>query len=142
MPDKTDEKQGKFSKGQSGNPLGRPRGIRNKAILVAEALFEGEIEGKGLKLQRSQFGQMLRNPVYMGKIYIPETENEEAHLVDGVHQAIVPTDLFWKVQKILNKRIETRYHLCAKEELPLRGHLKCPECGKNWTGSISSGNGG
>jgi hypothetical protein len=45
MPDKTDEKQGKFQKGKSGNPLGRPRGIRNKAALLAEALFEGEIEG-------------------------------------------------------------------------------------------------
>ena len=45
MPDTTDEKQGKFRKGKSGNPLGRPRGIRNKATIAAEALFEGEIEG-------------------------------------------------------------------------------------------------
>ncbi len=100
----------------------------------------------GLKLQRSQFGQMLRNPVYMGKIYVPESENEPARLVNGVHEAIVPEDLFLKVQKILNKRMETNTHLCAKEklrdELPLRGYLKCPQCGKNWTGSISSGNGG
>ena len=44
MPDKTDEKQGKFQKGESGNPFGRPRGIRNKATSLAEALFEGEIE--------------------------------------------------------------------------------------------------
>jgi hypothetical protein len=44
MPDKTDKKQGKFRKGKSGNPMGRPRGIRNKATLAAEALFEGEIE--------------------------------------------------------------------------------------------------
>jgi len=45
MPDKTEKKQGKFSKGRSGNPLGRPRGLRNKATITAEALFEGEIEG-------------------------------------------------------------------------------------------------
>lgn len=45
MPDKTEKKQGKFSRGRSGNPLGRPRGIRNKATIAAEALFEGEIEG-------------------------------------------------------------------------------------------------
>lgn len=73
-------------------------------------------------------------------------ESDEAHLVNGIHQAIVPSDLFWKVQKLLNKRMETHSHLCSKEklrdELPLRGLLKCPQCGRNWTGSISSENGG
>jgi hypothetical protein len=44
MPDKTDEKQGKFQKGQSGNPFGRPKGVRNKAILLAEKLLENETD--------------------------------------------------------------------------------------------------
>jgi site-specific DNA recombinase len=100
----------------------------------------------GLRLQRSQFGQMFRNPVYAGKLYVPETTNEEGCLVKGVHEAIVSEELFLKVQKILNKRTETNSCLRTREklrdELPLRGHLTCPECGKTWTGSISSGNGG
>ena len=100
----------------------------------------------GLKLQRSQFSNMLRNPVYAGKVYVPETANEEGYLNQGIHEAIVSEELFFKVQKILNKRTEASSYPSTREklreELPLRGHLTCPCCGKTWTGSISSGNGG
>jgi hypothetical protein len=33
-----------FEKGQSGNPLGRPPGARNRATIITEALLQGEIE--------------------------------------------------------------------------------------------------
>jgi Family of unknown function (DUF5681) len=36
--------EGRFRKGQSGNPAGRSRGSRNKAIVAAEMLLEGEAE--------------------------------------------------------------------------------------------------
>ena len=44
--DKTTGKQrGKpFVKGQSGNPYGRPEGSRNKATILAQALFDGQAE--------------------------------------------------------------------------------------------------
>ena len=31
-----------FEKGQSGNPVGKPKGARHKATLAAEALLDGE----------------------------------------------------------------------------------------------------
>ena len=100
----------------------------------------------GLKLQKSQFSNMLRNPVYAGKVYVPETVTEEGYLNQGIHEAIVSEELFSKVQKILNKRTEASSYPSTREklreELPLRGHLSCPCCAKTWTGSISSGNGG
>ena len=37
-------KAGKFPKGKSGNPKGRPKGARNKATLAAEALMDGDAE--------------------------------------------------------------------------------------------------
>ena len=33
-----------FKPGQSGNPLGRPKGARNRATIAAEALLDGEAE--------------------------------------------------------------------------------------------------
>lgn len=47
LPENTEKKQkkGKFQKGHSGNPKGRPLGARNKATLIAEELLEGDIEG-------------------------------------------------------------------------------------------------
>ncbi len=46
QPEKTGSKQavtskaGKFPKGKSGNPKGRPKGARNKATLAAEAMMD------------------------------------------------------------------------------------------------------
>ncbi len=34
--------RGRFIKGHSGNPSGRPAGIRNRATLAAEAMLDGE----------------------------------------------------------------------------------------------------
>jgi len=33
-----------FVKGQSGNPRGKPKGLRNRATIAAEALLDGEAE--------------------------------------------------------------------------------------------------
>ncbi len=44
-PDNTDTIQGKFKKGQSGNPAGKPIGARHKTTLAVQALLDGEAEG-------------------------------------------------------------------------------------------------
>lgn len=44
-PETAGQKQaGRFPKGISGNPQGRPKGVRNKATVAAQALLEGESE--------------------------------------------------------------------------------------------------
>ena len=46
MPENTGEIQenGRFKKGKSGNPRGKPKGARHSASLMAEMLFASEIE--------------------------------------------------------------------------------------------------
>ncbi len=36
--------RGKYMKGHSGNPKGKPKGARNKSSLAAEALLEGSLD--------------------------------------------------------------------------------------------------
>ena len=44
MPTEENKNNGRFAKGTSGNPAGRPPGSRNRAALLMEALLEGEAE--------------------------------------------------------------------------------------------------
>ncbi len=44
-PENAEPKQdGRFKPGQSGNPAGRPKGLRNRATRAAEALLDNEAE--------------------------------------------------------------------------------------------------
>lgn len=46
MPENTGQIQekGRFKKGESGNPRGKPKGSKHKTSLLAEKLFENDIE--------------------------------------------------------------------------------------------------
>ena len=99
---------------------------------------------KGLACGRVNFWKLVRNPVYCGKIKIPTFKDEEVHVVQGIHEPIITEELFYTVQDVLDgkKRIKLPYKVCAKEELPLRGFLICPRCGKRLCGSASTGGSG
>ena len=99
---------------------------------------------KSFEVSNSQFGPMLRNVLYAGKIHIEAWRDEEAETVQGVHKPIVSEELFNKVQNVLDAQEGNRKGKPStrKEQLPLRGHLKCKRCGGNLTGSGTTGNGG
>ena len=47
--------------------------------------------------------------MYMGKIVVPEFDDEEETMVDGLHEAIVSESLFYRVQnKLRQGAIATR----------------------------------
>ena len=64
MTDKTEEKQAHlFKPGQSGNPLGRPKGSLNKATILCQGIFAdaaADIAGKAVSLALAGDTTMLR----------------------------------------------------------------------------------
>jgi site-specific DNA recombinase len=102
-----------------------------------------EVKRKGLKIQKSNIWNLLRNPVYCGRIFIPSYKDERETTVKATHEPLISVELFEDVQEVLNGRKKNhpaRHSL--QEELPLRGFLQCPRCNKTLTGSASRGNGG
>ena len=98
---------------------------------------------EGLKISRSNFYTVLRNPIYCGKIRIKAFKDEPEDVVQGIHEPIISEELFYEVQNVLDgkKKAKTKYAL-LNDEYPMRGHLICPKCGKTLTGSSALGNGG
>jgi hypothetical protein len=63
IQDASHSAEGRFSPGQSGNPAGRPKGSRNKATLVAEALLDeatGPVVAKAIDDALAGDSAMLR----------------------------------------------------------------------------------
>jgi site-specific DNA recombinase len=115
-----------------------------KGILAADQVRQA-INKRGKKISKSAFHVSLRNAVYCGKVFIQKHKDEEAHFVQGQHEPLISEALFYKVQDIIDgnirqKRPQTK--ILSDDNLPLRGFLVCPDCGRNLTGSASKGSKG
>ena len=64
-----------FEPGKSGNPNGRPRGHRNKAIMAMEALLEGEAEGLTRKvIEQGLAGDMVAMRICIDRLLPPRRD--------------------------------------------------------------------
>ena len=120
----------------------------NKILNAFQLFSEGKLQSDilkdlrsvGLKISRSNFSKLLRNPFYIGKIIVPKFEDEPMEIIEGLHEAIVPLKLFLKVQDILKNNSKTNkasgynFH---REEFPLRGLISCSKCDSILTASKS-----
>ena len=65
-----------FKRGQSGNPAGRPKGLRNKATMAALALLDGEAEALTRKaVEAALAGDMQAIRICMERIVPPRKES-------------------------------------------------------------------
>jgi site-specific DNA recombinase len=100
-----------------------------------------KLNKEGFKCARSCFNDLLKNKNYLGKIFIPAYKDEPEQWITGKHEPLVSEEIFYQVQDILKgrkKAFPVKYS-AQVNELPLRGFLTCPQCGKNLTGSASKG---
>jgi site-specific DNA recombinase len=112
---------------------------------LAEGIYSGEqilnlAREKGLKCSKNNFYLTIRNPVYCGKIRLPQYKDEEARLVQGLHEPLISESHFYHVQDILDgRKREYGTPISSPKDLPLRGFLRCPKCSRMLTGSASRG---
>jgi len=94
---------------------------------------------KKLKLSKSTLSRVLRNILYVGDVKIPAKYDEPEQIVKSLHKPIVSREVFNKVQYLLASRNRnTSKQNKMRDDMYLRGHLKCVKCGGNLTGSAST----
>lgn len=96
-----------------------------------------KLSKKGFNCSRNGINKLLRNTVYMGKLFIPRYKDERECYVNATNlTAIVSESLFRQVQDIIEGRkpVNITKNVC-RDDFPLRGFLICPKCGGMMTGS-------
>ena len=104
-----------------------------------------EYKKLGFPISKSQFSRILSNPAYIGKVLARDKKNEKGYYINGIHKPIISLPLFEKIQLLLDANKKKRNMpkvQTIKEELYLRSHLFCPNCGNNLTGSGSKSRSG
>jgi site-specific DNA recombinase len=114
-------------------------GRYTKQEVIARATAAGLRSRKGLRLSPQSFGQMMRNPIYIGKIESPDYGVS----TQGDFEPIVDEATFFRAQAVLDGRVvvagpRQRNH----PDFPLRGFVRCEACGRPLTGSWSKGRNG
>jgi site-specific DNA recombinase len=76
---------------------------------------------QGRRWAKSTVETILSNPVYAGKVAF------NGHLYDGIHEAIIPYDLFCALGTI--KKVHSHTHTTVDRAFLLKGLLVCTHCG-------------
>ena len=82
---------------------------------------------QGMKLSKQTFLNLIRNPVYTGKILVQAYKSDPTQLLTGLHPAIITEELFHRANDVLAGRTrKMKFHDDKTDLYPLKGLLKCP----------------
>lgn len=102
---------------------------------IVRQLNERKIETKyGKVFSLGSIYKILRNAVYIGKVRFQQ--NGQEYVVDGKHPAIIPEELWNRVQsKLLTKGEQFKNRNKKRNNYPLTALLKCPICNSHMVGT-------
>jgi Family of unknown function (DUF5681) len=109
-----------FSKGQSGNPAGKPPGARHRATMAAEALLDGEVQALTRKaIERALEGDGVALRLCLERILPPrkdrpvsfalqESSKLTSNLIAAVAAGDVTPDEGLTVASLIEKHVRIR----------------------------------
>lgn len=106
--------------------------IGQSATRIQHVANEMGMNRKGHDAIRS----VVSNPVYKGYILAPAYKGADEKLVKGIHEQLIDEETWDKCQIHLK---DNKVRSIISPELPLRGLVRCSECGDIMTGSRSKG---
>ncbi len=113
--------------------LGRAAKLLNeKAYRLKKWNNKEGVEKGGGRYNKSNLVNILRNPLYVGKLRYKDK------LFKGEHTALIEEDLFNRVQKLLNQNNGTHHSANQdKHEFLLKGLVRCQVCGSTMTSNFA-----
>ena len=108
-------------------PRRRPR-TREEILADEESDEPMDIPEISRPLTKNRISEILRNPYYTGKIL----DIDGSYRQSTSHEALVSEGLFNRVQTQLNGNTSS-IHYSNKLDYPMRGFLRCAECGRAYT---------
>ncbi len=107
-----------------------------KQEIIARATEAGLRSRRGLRLTPQSFAQMMRNPIYIGKVESPDFGVSTV----GDFEALVDEATFYRAQAVLDGRVAvTGPRQRNHPDFPLRAFVRCETCNRPLTGSWSKG---
>ena len=107
---------------------------RTENEMLAEEDEEVKIEKVARPMTISYIHKILTNPFYTGRVL----GNEGNYVPSVSHEALIPDELYNNVQQVLRRKKVSAYYT-PKLELPLRGLIRCGDCGRVYTPYLQKG---